>query len=388
VTSGAEFFAVESALPELEQAKVMLGVQKTHGVSITRQTVEMVRLQKGRSALSAYEYQYYGLYRPELSWDDKLAYVGGERTRALYLLANEFTWWDAAEDKLAFHAAMQAQGYPTPKLHALMHPDRSFGGVANLKDGAALVDWLKTAPTPLFGKPVNSNHGVGGVLIASVDAGRAEFTTCAGKTHSLASLAEAVQPHMETGGYLFQEALVPHADVARVTGDRLATLRIIVLRGPDGPLVHHVICRMPSGANRVDNFRRPGNLIARVDPQTGALGPVIRGVGLNREVLEAHPDTGAGFVGANLPLVADAVALALRASTGFPGLHMQSWDIALCADGVRAIEMNPGGNLNLVQLSNDSGAWTPELQAFVRWCADLKMNTQIRGRDLAVKIAA
>lgn len=386
--TGPGFFVVDSALPQFEQAKLMLRAQRADGVSLGRQTLEMVRLQKSRAALTAYEYQYYRLHRPELSWDEKLAFMGEQRTRALYLLANQFTWWDAAEDKLAFHGAMQAQGYPTPRLHALAHPARTFGGVANLSTAAEIVDWLKTAPTPLFGKPVNSTHGVGGVLIADVDAKRETFRTCAGETYPLAALADAIQPFVASGGYLFQEALIADGDVGRMTDGRLATLRVIVLLGPDGPVAHHVICRLPSGANRVDNFRRPGNLICAVDPQTGALGPVIRGVGLDREVLDAHPDTNAPFVGARLPQTAEAVALALRASTGFPGLHMQSWDIALCAGGARVIEMNPGGNLNLVQLSNDRGAWTPELQAFAQWCRGLEINTQVRGRELAVKLAA
>lgn len=378
-------FVKTSDLPKLDQAQLMVEVQKRHGVSLGRQSVEILRLQKGRSALSPYEYFYYGLYNPEISWDDKQRYAGVETCRAMYLLANQFTWWQAAEDKLAFHGMMAAQGYPTPKLLAVASATRKFGGVPNLADEAAIVGWLRTAPAPLFGKPVVASHGVGGVQITAVDAASDSLTTDAGETVSIEVAAGEIAPYLKADGYLFQHALRPHPDIARITSDRVATLRIIVLIGPDGPSPYRVICRLPAGENRVDNFRRPGNLIGAVEPSTGVMAKATRGVGPALEPVATHPDSGHSLQDVTLPLVKEAVALALEASTGFPGLHIQSWDIALCPDGPVILEMNPGGNLNLVQLCTGQGALTPELHDFVRWCATLDLNTQVEGRKLALK---
>ncbi|MFZ5717878.1 MAG: sugar-transfer associated ATP-grasp domain-containing protein [Pseudomonadota bacterium] len=383
-----EVFVTSSALPSLDPARLMVEVQRQYGVGIGRQTFDMIRLKRRRTALTPYEYFYYGLYDPKRSWLERDAYVGQRRAQSVYLLANHFTWWNAAEDKLAFHAAMQAQGYPTPTLLALAHSERRFGGVANLRTRAELVDWLRTAPTPLFGKPLIASHGQGGVMIQAIDGKAGTFVTDAGRSYRLEVLAAAAQRYVDGDGYVFQEALRPCAEVARLTDGRLATLRIVLLLDRAGPAVFQIIARLPSGENRVDNFRRPGNLICSVDPETGAVGPVVRGVGLERETLDAHPDTGVAFAGLRLPLVREAMDLARRAGSGFPGLHVQSWDIALCDDGVRALEMNPGGNLNLLQLSLDRGVWTPEFQEFVRWCAGLELNTQVRGRDVAMKLAA
>lgn len=381
-------FVKTSDLPKLDQAQMMLQVQKKFGIGIPRQTLEILRLQKGKTALSAYEYFYYNLFEPHRSWDDKLAYVGEEACRAIYLLANEFTWWNAANDKLSFQAAMVAQGYRTPRLLAVAGRSRGFGGVPNFADAPGAIEWLKTAPMPLFAKPVNESHGVGAIHIAEVDARAATLTTGAGETYALAEFAREIAPYVAADGYIFQEVLQPHPKVSKVTDGRLATVRIIVLLGPDGPSPFHCICRLPAGENRVDNFRRPGNLIGAVDLDTGRLTNISRGVSMSREAITAHPDTGVALADFQLPLIKDAIALAVEASKSFPGLHIQSWDIALCSDGVVAVEMNPGGNLNLVQLSNDRGALTPEFQEFVRWCAGLNLNTHARKRELALKRAA
>lgn len=381
-------FVKTSDLPRLDQAQIMADAQKKHGVSITRQAIEMMRLQKGQSALSAYEYLYYRLYDPRLTWEQKLRFAGTETSHAIYLLANEFTWWNAAEDKLSFHATMSAQALPTPRLHAVASRRRRFGSVANLPDAAAVTAWLRQAPLPTFGKPMNASHGVGAIQIVAVDPAAGTFRTDAGETHSIDEFAREIAAYVETDGYMFQEALSPHPDISRLTGGRLSTLRAIVLLGPDGPRIHRIICRLPAGENRVDNFRRPGNLIALVDPTTGVIERVCRGVGPDLEVLERHPDTDEPLAGVTLPFVAASVDLALEAAASFPGLHIQSWDIALCERGPVLLEMNPGGNLNLVQLCSGEGALTPEFQAFVRWCESLKLNTEVGKRDLARKRAA
>ena len=374
--------------PALDQASLMARVQKELGVGLIQQTRDIMKLKGAPTGLTAYEYLYFRLYEANRSMADKQRYIGDNRAYAIYLAANKMSWWDAADDKLAFQASMDGQGYATPKLYAVAHPQRRHGGAERLSSPEAVRRWLTSAPTPLYGKPVQSSHGVGALQITAIDAAAGRFTTDAGETHALDDFVREITPYINGDGYLFQEPLRPHAVIGRLTGDRVATLRIVVLLGPDGPRLHQAVCRLPSGANRVDNFRKPGNLIAKVDLASHRLGPVSRGVSLSRELLDSHPDTGVGFSSVTLPHVEDAVRLALEASTSFPGLHVQSWDIALTDQGARALEMNPGGNFNLLQLTADEGAMTPELHEFVRWCSGLKLNDNLKASSDALKLVA
>ena len=388
MADGARILDKSGAKPALNVAQLMQKAKKDQKVGFVRQTREIVALQRGRPALTPYEYYYYGLFDPARAWEKKLEYVGDERSRAIFLLANKLTWWDVAEDKLLYQAFMEAQGYRLPKLHALAHPERQFNGVPNLRDAAAVRKWLCEAELPLFGKPVMSSHGIGGVLIESVDAASGTFTTDAGAAYPVDMLLAEIDEYIRGDGYIFQQALRPDPAIAHLTGGRVSTLRIIVLLGPDGPQLFEIICRLPCGENRVDNFRKAGNLIASVDADTGRLGPVTRGVSVNREVLDRHPDSGMAFADFAFPRAAEAAKMALDASTLFPKLHIQSWDIAICDDGIYAIEMNPGGNFNVAQLVRNEGALTPKFHEFVRWCATLNLNGNDKARKEAVRIVA
>ena len=122
--NGATILDKSSAKPSLNVARLMVKAKQDRKVGIMRQTREIVSLQRGRPALTAYEYYYYRLFDPSRSWENKLRYIGDERGRAIILLANKLTWWDAAEDKLLFQAFMEAQGYRLPRLYAVAHPAR------------------------------------------------------------------------------------------------------------------------------------------------------------------------------------------------------------------------------------------------------------------------
>ncbi|MBV8525658.1 MAG: hypothetical protein JOY71_26675, partial [Acetobacteraceae bacterium] len=80
-------------------------------------------------------------------------------------------------------------------------------------------------------------------------------------------------------GYMLQRRLPPHPAVANAFGDRLWSVRIVVLLTGDGPLVHRAAAKIPTGTNPADNYWRPGNLLAAVDLGTGELRRAVRGSG-------------------------------------------------------------------------------------------------------------
>jgi hypothetical protein len=76
-------------------------------------------------------------------------------------------------------------------------------------------------------------------------------------------------------GYLLQEMLRPHPEIAALCGARLSTVRLIVLLEHGEPAVFHALWKIPVGANPADNFWRPGNLLAGLDAADGRVTRVL-----------------------------------------------------------------------------------------------------------------
>ncbi len=341
--------------------------QERHGVSLGKQLADFMALRNAGSGLTFEEYLYFGLYgRPRQEFG---AYMGDHRARAAFLLANKLTSWDAAEDKLYFAALVAGANLPSPKLLAVAHLSRDSAGARALRSTNDIWDFLKTCALPVFGKPVAASHGDGAVKIVARD--NDDLITDKDERFSIEDIAAEINGYLESRGYLFQEALDPHPEIMALTNGRLATVRVMVLLGPEGVRLHSGVVRLPAGENRVDNFRRAGNLIASVDMETGALGPARRGVGVSVETLGKHPDTNVDIEGAVLPDFDEAKAIIEKAAQIYPNLHIQSWDVALTDQGPSLLEVNPGGNFNILQLAGGAGAFDPEFRRFLEWCVNV-----------------
>lgn len=369
--------AKQAAPYDLDLARDMQTVAKNHGAPLGKQVGDFLALRLSGAGLSFQEYIYYGLYSHPHT--DYAAYMGNDRARAAFYVANDLSKWDDAEDKIAFYESMAREGLKTPRILALAHASRSAHGAQALRSAEAVKAWLEDCPFPVFGKPAVASHGDGAVKLLSRDGEKLRHADgVCGADEILAD----IEPYMAKQGYLFQQMLTPHPQIAAVTGDRIATLRLLVWLGREGPSVREAVLRIPAGAHFVDNFRRAGNLICYVDRDSGRLGPARRGVGVNLEILDAHPDSGAAIAGAVAPDFEAAKALAVRAASVFPSLHIQSWDVALTDDGPSLLEVNPGGNLNVIQLASGRGAFDPEFRDFLQWCVSENAGAKTNAKAL------
>jgi hypothetical protein len=294
-------------------------------------------------------------------------------------VANDLSNWDNAEDKIAFHEAMTREGLKTPRTFALAHETRSATGADALRTNEAAKSWLQQCELPVFGKPAQASHGDGAVKILAREGGKLRLSDgVCGVDEILAD----IQPYINKEGYLFQELLTPHPSIDAMTNGRVATMRLLIWLGPQGSTVREAVLRIPAGAHFVDNFRRAGNLVSYVNRETGRLGAACRGVGVNLESLTAHPDSGVQIAGSVAPDFDAAKALALRAATIFPSLHIQSWDVALTNDGPALLELNPGGNLNVIQLAAGRGVFDPEFRDFLQWCVTENVSAKTNAKAL------
>ncbi len=345
---------------DLDPMRDMKTAQEKFGASLTKQVMDFLAL-RSASGMRFEEYLYFALFnQPRSAYG---AYMGDDRARAAFYIANDLVDWNSAEDKVNFAGALASAGLPTPAILAVAHPDRDAVGAEALRSTEAIRDYIQSLKGPVFGKPVIASHGDGSINIQSCSGDLA--TTDTGDAVSVDDIVDDIRPYFEKEGYLFQEVLRPHAGIAAMTGGRIATARMFALLDDGAATVRDVVLRLPAGENRVDNFRRAGNLAAPVNVENGVIGNACRGVGVAIESLAQHPDTNAPIEGAVLPEFAEAKALVEKAVSVFPKQHIQSWDVALTDAGPVLLEVNPGGNFNILQLATGRGAYDPEFRAFL-----------------------
>jgi hypothetical protein len=357
----------ENQEPDINVGLGMRHALSAHGKGFWSQLSEIWRLRFGEGKLDPKEYYYYRLYDDEAySFDEKKRFLGKACWNEIYRRCNALNWWAIAHDKLAFYALLRGQGLPLPENRALFHAFRRSGDLPVLETPSALADYLRTqAAYPVFAKPVTGIRSVGVAGLQRYDSADDTLELTDGRKVAVDDYVKDVERY-QADGYLFQERLKPHQEIARLSGDRLTTIRLVVGVESTGPALLHALWKVPVGNNPADNFWRPGNLLAALDPESGAVRRVISGVGPDQKEVEAHPDSGQRLLGAKMPDWQAALDLCLQAATMFVGLRLQAWDVALTDRGPVLLEMNIGGDFNLPQLALAAGLMSDEFTDFLK----------------------
>jgi hypothetical protein len=323
------------------------------GKRLTTMLREIVALRRAPGRLSMAEYFYYRLWDSSLSLDEKRQFVGKDAQGAMHFACNDHDWYGATQDKLLFHLIATAAGLPVPELLAVVHPTRATPGFPAVQSGATLASLLRDHGLyPFFAKPIDGIYSLGAISADHVDAlGQVHLDDGSDRPH--AAVADEMARH--ESGMLIQRRLSPDVRLARQSGNRLWSVRLLVLLTKSGPQTVRAVCKIPAPGNIADNFWRPGNMIAAVDVGSGMIVRAVRGTGQEMELDPEHPETGLLVKGSGLPDWGRVLTLAREASALFPGVRTQSWDIALTDGGPVLLEVNWGGDLNLAQLAYGYG---------------------------------
>ncbi|MGI9491838.1 MAG: sugar-transfer associated ATP-grasp domain-containing protein [Geminicoccaceae bacterium] len=319
-----------------------------------------------RGKLDPKEYYYYRLYDDEAySYEEKQRFLGKACWNQIYRQCNAANWWALAHDKLAFYALLRGQDLPLPENRALYHPFRRCGDLPVVASASVLADHLRERMAyPVFAKPVTGIRSVGVAGLQRFDAATDALILQNGQAIAVDDFVREIEAY-RGDGYLFQEMLLPHQEIAGLCGQRLTTLRLVVGIEENGPFLMHALWKVPVGDNPADNFWRPGNLLAAIDPENGQVRRVIRGVGPDQAEFENHPDSGERLLDVTLPDWWAALDVCLHAAAMFTGLRLQAWDVALTNRGPVLIEVNIGGDFNLPQLALGAGLMQPNFTDFL-----------------------
>lgn len=311
---------------------------------------EMAQLRRPPNRLTADEYALYKL--AGLSWEEKSAFLGANAGPAINS-NNDLRAQYLTLDKLITYGILRFHQFPFPEIKAVGHPTRGFPGAVSLRSVNEVAAYLETkADFPVFMKPIAGNAGAGSIWVESYTDGMLNLRN--GKT---IAIKEYFERWLSREGILLQAAARPHPEIALRFGPRLATARVVILVSSSGPIIHRAVLRIPVGKNMIDNFQHgaSGNLLGDIDIDSGLIANVIGKNGTRLETIPAHPDTGEQIIGTTVPDWQQAKEMCIQAAPLFPGIKYQSWDIAFTEQGPQTMEVNSGGDVDVLQLASGRG---------------------------------
>lgn len=333
-------------------------VRKETGKSITAQFSEALRLRLSRTALSPSEYYEYHLYEDGMAFDAKRDYLGWRKSRELDRALNLDSWRACANDKLLFHSLLHGLGFPLPRIRAIYNASgRQFDGAVSLVDTDSVRNYLQfDAPYPLFVKPIVGSFGRGAIALSAYDPEHDRIFLANGESMRSNDLLRSFD-FDPFEGQLFQDVLKPDPDIEARCGNRICSVRVSIVLHRHRPRVLYAVWKIATGRNMTDNLAggKAGNLTGWVNPDTGVVERVARGMGDHYTEVSHHPDTGERLLGYALPGWKPALDLCLNAATALPGLRLQNWDIALCDTGPVILEVNTESDLGPDQLYGRRG---------------------------------
>jgi hypothetical protein len=363
-----EGFALEARRWDrpLDLAAAMRVARARHGLALLDQVRDILTLSLGCGRLEPREYYLYGLYdHARHDVEARGSFLG--RVAAFKLGRGLVDRGLTAEtlEKPRFERLMQAHGLPTTTTLACYGGERPPEGVRHLADEAALGRFLRESESRcLFGKPLASVNSLGVVAIDGWEPATDGVVLADGRRVTVLRMASALAPH-SAGGYIFQRRLVPHPELAPVLGGAVSTVRVLVLRDRGAPLIHRCAWKIPARGNPADNFWRPGNLLAAVEPVSGRVWRVVDDIHPRQQALERHPDSGMALRDRVLPDWTSLRATVLAAAELLPGSRLLGFDVALTDEGPVLVEVEGnGGHPMLVQLAHDRGVIDAAFERF------------------------
>lgn len=339
------------------------------GKSGLKLAMEIARLRFGPQRVGLTEY-----FELEL-FDDTLydigarrAFIGHRYSAILDRELNSGTWMAVAYDKILTSSILDYHGFPTPPTVATFSKiGRRLKGEAVLTSIDDFLSFIECRrPFPFFIKPIHGYSGVAAYGVKAIDVAAGSVTLMNEQTISLDRLVKDVENDLHEG-MLLQEILKPHREIRAVFGDTLGTFRVIVLLKGTSPKLHMAFWKIVKKGNMVDNFSYglTGNMLGWINRESGVLERVIGGFWPNNKEVINNPETGLRMQGFAIPGWKAVKEICLGAAVHFPGIRLQSWDVALCDDGPILMELNTGADLQIPQVVGRVPFLSPDIRELV-----------------------
>jgi len=336
------------------------------------QLLEMLQLRMGPGKIIPEDYYRYTLYDDsKFNPREKRKFMSQE---AVPDNLCKTSWNLLGNDKLLFYSLLNGFNAPLPHTFALFHHYRNAGKLRVLRTAEDLKHYLLNEVSyPFVLKPVDGIYSQDVRIIQTLLPDDDRCILGDGSTMAIDTLIRSIVSLGERG-VLFQELLQPHPFIEQICGPRLCSIRMIILVSPQGSELLHGLWKIAIGKNMADNYWR-GNLLARVNPDSGVVESCISGMGRNLTFHETHPDTGKSLLGFVLPDWEAAKQECLKLSSCLSGIPIQAWDVALTNEGPKFLEVNIVGSLFLPQLARQEGFLDDKVRTFFQ---NFSQNPQLK----------
>jgi len=319
--------------------------------SIAGQFIEQMRLAFTDGVLPT-NFYFYELHEPQ-NREKAREYVqrvqlkrGGDIYKRLYIADRQRNRRaNILNDKIAFSNFCRDRGLPSPRLFAIVDH-----GVLTGIDGGDLPQ------ADLFVKPSKENGGDGTERWTYANG----LYRMRGRSLMRHQLTRHLIERSRRTRLLVQECLANHHELRCLSAGALNTLRCYTFLNERGDAEHiFSMLRMSRDPRRiVDNVCR-GGLAAKVDPETGTLGPATdSGLLARTGWLDRHPFTGANISGRRIPFWPEALRLVIMAHRELAAPFMIGWDIAITETRPVIVEGNKAPDIDIEQRL--SGPWGNE----------------------------
>ena len=338
----------------MNSVRRLLLAAKESGRSVFELLPEILRLRMSVGRIGLSEYFDFQLYLNDLSPLEKTRF-GGWRLQSVLeeILVDDYSRF-LSLDKVTMYAVLRGLGLPTPEPRAAFRCLRPKS-IPQLDSADALARFLM-APNalPVYIKPAFGSYGRGNTLIREYADGILKLGD--GSSMEIAKFCASLDDGRGLG-WLLQEPLTAHPRIAEICGDKISGLRLHTFLTPSGPVVAKAIWKINVGTRDSDNFHHgtSGNLLAAVRLEDGVIERVVAGVGAEQRLNPPHPRSGKQLVGFQLPHWEAIKSLVCDGQLAFPGFICPGWDIAICTDGPKILEVNSFGDIDLYQQAHRRG---------------------------------
>ena len=355
--------------PPEPKADLVAATAKLTGVSPFTQFYQMLRLRYGANGIRFNDYFAFRLFDPSLSMAEKREFVGNDANLALNkrvgcydLVSQDLRIREIVLRKSLAEAYLRANDVAVTTTQATVGCSGDISYIPDLKTADQIEAFLRdTAVYPLFAKPDKGSRSVGSARIDAHDPATDRLTIGNGKSVAVTDFAREIMEDY-ADGFVFQHVVRQHAEVSRVAGDAVGTVRVVTVHDGEAARVLYALWKLPAPQAMSDNFWQDGSMLAALDPETGAIRAVRRGTGIRQETLSRHPVTGAAFDGVVLPDWDRVVALAQAAHETLPRIGILGFDIAMGAEGPLIVELNNNPLHTLYQIAEGQGIYCDDLR--------------------------
>lgn len=307
------------------------------GLSLTRQIIEMLTLKTFRDMGPRY-YHMARFWRPEISFRDKWRHANEREYIRLVFSLNRAQYQKISQHKVAEKSILSLFGIPTPNFVGFFHDvrgrDRFCAPLCN-------TEHLHRVLRPYANKRVcfKAVEGFGGLSFYALAVDAEARTLTHPITRQCWPLAEWVEHLLKSReGWLVEEFLQQHPELAELNETSVNTLRLWVLEDQGKFKVHHALLRVGRAGSQVDNIIS-GGFGCAVDVDTGKLQPGLD-VRHPHEPLTRHPDSGLNLVGRQIPFWPEILSTGCDALSVFPNMRFAGMDVAVTPTGPAVIELN------------------------------------------------